>query len=117
MLENDLKRLFLLEQPKVLPDLRLVNRVVGRFEIRDGATGRHRPVHVGIKGLCDLYGWRRGGHAVEVELKAYGGRMRPEQEKWRVWCLAWGIEHFLLTAGKSEEPMQTVKRWIEEVRA
>ena len=117
MLENDLKRLFLLEQPKALPDLRLVNRVVGRFEIRDGATGRHRPVHVGIKGLCDLYGWRKGGRAVEVELKSKSGRLRPEQEKWRTWCLAWGIEHYVLWANDGETPMQTVQRWVEEVRA
>lgn len=116
MLESALKRLFLAELPKMLPELRLINRVVGNFEARGRPGSPIRTVNVGIKGLCDLHGWRRGGQAVEVELKSATGRLRPEQLHWRDWCLAWGIQHYVLSARKDETPEQTVARWIEEVR-
>ena len=116
MLESALKRLFLAELPKMLPDLRLINRVVGNFEASGGPGQPNRSVNVGIKGLPDLHGWRRGGAAVEVELKAATGRMRPEQERFRAWCQQWGIQHYVLQARKDETPEQTVSRWIEEIR-
>ncbi len=83
--------------------------MVGAAEVR-GAT-----VRFGIKGQSDLHGYRRGGAGVEVELKAAGGRLTDDQKRWREFCLAWGVEHHVLTARADETAEETIERWIGEL--
>jgi hypothetical protein len=80
------------------------------------ADARGHTLHFGQKGQADLYGWRQGGLGIEVELKAAGGRLTPEQERWRSFCKWWGIEHHVLVARKDETAEETVERWIGELK-
>jgi hypothetical protein len=94
-----------------LPHVRLFRREILKATIE----GRH--VRAGLKGQCDLYGIVRGGLHVEVETKALGGRLRPEQKVWREWCERGEVPYLLLTVPKGEEPDATVTRWVSELRA
>lgn len=113
-LESQLQTAMLLAAPACLPSLRLFRRNVGEAKMRSGHT-----VNFGIAGQCDLYGFLRGGRVVEVELKAAGKKIKPgsDQDKWRTWCLEWGVPHIVLTGRKEESVAETVARWIEELRA
>jgi len=112
-LESRLQSLLLLEAPASLPNLRLFRRNIGEAKLKGGYT-----VSFGIKGQCDLYGYTRGGRPpLEIELKGVGGRLSTEQRAWASWCAEWGIPHIVLTAQKDESDVETVNRWIEELRA
>lgn len=72
-------------------------------------------MHFGIKGQADIYAMLRGGRHVEIELKAAGKQLSPEQKQWQVWCLEWEVPHVVLRALKSESEEETVERWITEL--
>jgi hypothetical protein len=110
MTESPLQTALLLAAPMELPDLRLFRRNVGV-----AAMGKH-VVRFAIKGQCDLMGYWKGGRAIEVELKAAGGRMRPEQKQWAAFCVSWGVPHVVLQARAGETVEETVKRWCGELR-
>ena len=109
MTESVLQAALLLEAPKSLPHIRLFRRNVIAARVGE------RTVRAGIKGQCDLYGYVRGGRTIEVELKAAGKTLSPEQRVWRNWCLEWGIPHIVLTGAKGETVDQTVERWLGEL--
>lgn len=69
-----------------------------------------------IPGQADLYGYVRGGRTIEVELKKYGERLKPDQELWETWCLEWEIPHIVLTGGKNETIEETINRWCLELQ-
>lgn len=75
-----------------------------------------RVMRAGVRGQADLYGIWRGGRHLEIELKAAGGRLSPEQEAWRAWCLVWDVPYLLLEAERGESVGDTVGRWIERIR-
>lgn len=110
LVEATLVSRLLLEQPKRLPDLRLFKRSISVVQIED------RRIAHGIKGQCDLWGTWRGGRHVELEAKQKRGRLSPEQETWRDWCLAWGVPWLQLKPIKGETEEQTIDRWIIEIR-
>ena len=109
-LEAALQSRLLLEAPKQIPDLRLFRRQImaGRIE------GRF--MRAGIAGQADIYGFFKGGVAIELELKALRGKAHAEQIAWRNFCLAWGIMHLQPRALRGEEQEATVVRWSEEIR-
>jgi hypothetical protein len=111
-LESQLQTALLLAAPGRLPSLRLFRRNVGEARMRGGYT-----VSFGLPGQCDLYGFVRGGRVIEIELKAAGKKIKPgsDQDKWRAWCLEWGVPHVVLTGGKGETVGETVERWIREL--
>ena len=76
----------------------------------NGAT-----VRFAIKGQSDLYWISRGGGHGEVELKAFGKYLEPDQKAWASWCKEWGIPHIVLTGGKDETVGETVERWLAEL--
>lgn len=110
MTESSLQSALLLAAPASLPSLRLFRRNITKVKIR-GYT-----VQFGLPGQCDLYGYLKGGQALEVELKAAGKGLNPDQKKWRDWCVEWGVPHIVLTGRKEETVEETVDRWIEELR-
>ena len=73
-------------------------------------------VRFAVAGQSDLYALCRGGQHAEIELKAAGGRLRPEQRAWAEWCAGWGVPHILLAAEPDESIEQTVSRWCTELR-
>lgn len=110
-LESTLQVALLLALPARLPSVRFFRRNVGAAKFR-GAT-----VRFAIKGQCDLYGYVRGGRTIEVELKAPGKRLEPDQKTWAAWCKEWGVPHIVLTGRDEETVEETVERWIVELTA
>lgn len=108
--EAPLMRAFLGRASIEFLNVRLFRRNVGMMQVKD------RIFKAGIAGQCDLYGYTKGGIALEVEIKAANGVLNPEQARWRDWCLAWGVPWLLLRAQASELPVQTVERWCTEFR-
>lgn len=109
--EAQLQTAFLLAAPAALPTLRLFRRNIGVARLHGGHV-----VRFGVPGQSDLWGVTRGGVHLEVECKAYGGRLSPDQLRWSEWCATWGIRWVLLKAWKGETSEQTVERWVYEVR-
>lgn len=108
---DELQPALLLLAPKRLPDLRLFRRNVMLVRVEN------RKVKVGIPGQADLYGFWRGGRAIELELKSARGRATPDQLVWRAFCLEWGILHLVLKALPAETKEQTAERWCTEIAA
>ena len=108
-LESTYQSTLLLRAPHVLPDLRLFRRQImsGRIE--------GRRMSAGIAGQADLYGYWRGGGAVEIELKSLTGTTTPEQRAWREWCVSWGVPHLVLKPLRNEAVSATVARWLEQI--
>jgi hypothetical protein len=111
MIETELQKLLLLAAPAALPNVRLFRRNTGV------ATYGERKVKFGIKGQCDLYGLLRGGQHLEIELKSATGSLSLDQQRWRDFCVKWGVTYLLLRAISNETPKQTVARWIAELGA
>ena len=109
-LESELQSALLFAAPTALPTLRLFRRNVG------AATYGKNTVTFGTKGMADLWGYWRGGRAIELELKAATGVSSKEQKAWAAFCRAWGVPHAVLRAREGETIAETVARWIEEVR-
>lgn len=110
-LESELQAALLLAAPSALPDLRLFRRNVSVVEI-DGRRIKH-----GIKGQADLYGYWKGGQAVELELKALGGSTREGQKEWAAFCQEWGVTYLMLKPFKEETIKTTIDRWLTEILA
>lgn len=111
--ETDLLFLFLAEAPKCLPTVRVFRRtILTRQEMKAGYF-----VSAGVPGQCDAYAYVRGGAIIELETKAYKGRMREAQARWRAFCQEWGVPHLVLRAGKGEPAETTVARWVSELKA
>lgn len=108
-LEVDYQRALLVRAASEFPHVRLFRRNVGLVKMSDG-----RMFRASIPGQCDLYAMARGGWYGEVEVKRWG-KLSAEQEKWRDWCLEWRVPWALLEADKSEAPIETVDRWVEEL--
>lgn len=111
MREAELQAAFLLAAPSRIPSLRLFRRNTGTVRIGP------RVVRFGVPGMSDLYGYFKGGRAIELELKAASGHMTPEQEAWRAFCEGWGVTHLVLKAKKEESVEETVGRWCDEILA
>ena len=111
-LEETLKSALLRDAPRVIPNIRLFIRARGVAKMASGNT-----VSFGLDGQCDLTAYVRdsGGVSIEIELKKSTGRLRPDQEVWRAFCLAWGIPWILLKGGKGETIEQTMTRWFVEL--
>lgn len=107
----ELQPALLLLAPKRIPDLRLFRRNILKVSIGS------RKIRAGIKGQADLYGFWRGGRAIELELKSASGRSSEEQLKWAAFCHAWGVQHLVLKAWKSESVVETAERWCREILA
>jgi hypothetical protein len=111
MTESTLQVALLLAAPSRLPALRLFRRNVLAARVGE------RTVRAGIKGQADLYAYVRGGSVIEIELKAAGKLLSPEQKTWQTWCREWGVPHLVLRAEKGETVEGTVERWIGEISA
>jgi hypothetical protein len=109
-LEGDYQRA-LLARAAEWKHVRLFRRNVGLVKL-----DAQRVFRAGIPGQCDLYALARGGWHGEVELKRFG-RLNEAQERWRDWCIDWGVSWILLEADRSEAPAVTVDRWVRELGA
>lgn len=116
VLEGELQVAFLLEAPKVFPELRLFRRNVMKIRVADPRTGRVRSMRFAVPGQCDLYGICTGGLHVEIELKSATGSLEPDQRSWRDFCSEWCIPYALLKAKKGESIPETIARWMVELR-
>lgn len=105
----ELQPALLLLAPKRIPDLRLFRRNILKVKING------RAMHAGIRGQADLYGFWRGGRAIELELKSATGTTNKDQKAWAAFCHAWGIQHLVLKAMKQETVVETVERWCSEI--
>lgn len=109
--ESDLQKELLLLAPKRIADLRLWRRNIMYVKIDD------RPMRSGIKGQADIYGYWRGGFAIEIELKALRAKISPEQLNWEGFCKSWGVTYLRLRPDRGETKPQTLDRWILEIEA
>ena len=109
-LESQLQVALLLAAPTRLPSVRFFRRNIGAAKMHGGAT-----VRFAIPGQADLYGVTRGGGHLEVELKAAGRHLEPDQRAWAAWCAEWEVPHIVLTGRKEETIEETVERWLGEL--
>lgn len=109
MREGPLMRGFMARAAYEFPEIRIFRRNVGVLQVQD------RIFRSGIRGQCDMYAYMKCGRVIEIEVKAAGGRLTPDQEHWRDWCRGWGIPWVLLQAEASELPARTLNRWVAQV--
>jgi hypothetical protein len=109
MIETDFQAALLLLLPQRIPDLRVWRRQI-MFARVDG-----RPMKSGIKGQADLYGYWRGGQAIEIELKSLRRITTPEQLAWEAFCKGWGVGYLRLRPLKTESVEETLERWVREI--
>lgn len=93
-----------------IPDLRLFRRNVGTMQLNG------RVFKAGIKGQADIYGYIKGGQVIEIETKSARGTLNENQERWKAWCEGWGIRYVLLKRIPNEHHLDTVRRWIAELK-
>jgi len=110
--ETDLLHIFIERAPFALPQVRVFRRNIINVEAKQGFRARN-----GIKGQADAYALVEGGLHVELETKAARGVMRDHQLSWQAYCLSNRIPHLELRARRGEQPLETVDRWIGELRA
>jgi hypothetical protein len=109
--ESEYQNELLLLQVKRIPDLRLWRRNISVVRVGD------RVMRSGIAGQADLYGYWRGGQAIEIELKALKSRISPDQLSWAHFCRFWGVTYLLLRPLKTESMAETLDRWVQEIEA
>jgi hypothetical protein len=107
-LETDYVRALMARCAVELPHVRLFRRNTGMIPVDD------RMFRAGIPGQCDLYALAKGGRHFEIECKRFG-RLSEAQERWRAWCFGWGVPWLLLEVRRTEQPAETVTRWVREV--
>jgi hypothetical protein len=110
MSESDLMWKLIEAIPYAIPNARPFRRTVVNVEAKQGFR-----VRAGLKGQADLYLILKGGHIIEIETKAKGGVLSPEQKAWRSWCEAWDVPHLVLIERKDEAPHETIVRWLGEI--
>ena len=106
---DQLQPALLLLLPYRIPTMRVFRRNVATVKIEG------RTVKFGIRGQPDFYGVVDGGLHAEIEIKAAGGRLRPEQREFRDWCLEHRIPYVNPIARADETIDQTVERWCDEI--
>jgi hypothetical protein len=110
--ETDLTRMFIERVPFAIPSARAWYR-----NIVDDMSARGHKIVAGVPGQADVFVYAKGGKVVEIEAKMAKGRMREAQLAWAAFCKAWGIPHMVLRQMVGEEPVQTVERWCQELKA
>lgn len=58
---------------------------------------------IGTPGMADIGGFLCTGRALEIEVKTEKGKLRPEQESWRVVCNRMGALHVLARSPEEAE--------------
>jgi hypothetical protein len=111
MLETELVKLFVAHIPFHIPDCSPFIR-----SILDVITNKGYRARAGIPGQADVFVYAKGGKVVEIEAKTATGRVAEAQKSWRARCLYLGIPHMIVRAQKGEKPMDTVLRWISELK-
>lgn len=109
MNETDYVRVLMARTSVELRDHRLFRRNVGAVKLED------RVFRAGIPGQADVYVLGRGGWHGEIECKRFSG-LSETQVRWRDWCLSWQIPWLLLEVRKAELPLDTIQRWMLELR-
>lgn len=108
-LEGDYQRALLARVAVEFPGHRFFRRNVGLVKMQDSRVFR-----AGIPGQCDLFALGRGGGHWELEIKRYTG-LSDAQERWRDWCLSWGVPWMCVEARRGELPADTIARWVLEL--
>ena len=111
MNETSLLHTFMAAVPHAIPSARVFRR-----NIINAVTVHNTRVRNGIKGQADAYCLVRGGLHIEIEAKSATGRLTEAQVKWQSFCLRFDIPHLVLAARKNESPIDTVARWVSELR-
>lgn len=109
--ESKLQAAFLLAVPREVPAVRVFRRNVAVVRVEG------RVIRFGIRGQCDLYAIAYNGLHAEIELKALGGDLAPEQRAWRAWCINWNVPYALLEEREHESKSDTIGRWCRELRS
>lgn len=109
MNETDLVRRFIPMAVQTLP-VRLFRRQIMLAKSDDG-----RVMKAGVKGQADIWGFTLEGRHIEIEAKAAGGRLTPDQAAWRDFCLTTGVVYMLAQARPHEPPDTTCLRWVREL--
>lgn len=109
MNETDLVRRFIPMAVQTLP-VRLFRRQIMLAKSDDG-----RVLKAGVKGQADIWGFTLEGRHIEIEAKAAGGRLTPDQAAWRAFCETTGVVYLLAQARPHEPPDTTCLRWVREL--
>ena len=107
-LETEYVRSLLARTSVEFSDVRLLRRNTGVIALED------RVFRAGIPGQADLYALARGGRHYEIECKRFK-KLSAAQERWRDWCAQWEIPWLILEVDKTEQPSETVDRWIRQL--
>ncbi len=111
-IEKEYQRALLVRMCVELPHLQWEGRNTGVM-LLDNANGSRRAFRAARKGQADVYGFGPRYH-VEIEIKRFT-KLTPEQEAWRDQMLRRGVPWLLLEVRKTEQPAETVERWVREV--
>lgn len=112
MRETDLGKLFVVEVPRLIPNVRVFRREIVNVQTAAGFWAK-----AGETGQADFYALLRGGGHVEIETKNVRGRLEEDQKRWRKFCEMWGVPYLILRAKKDEAPELTARRWALELKA
>lgn len=66
--------------------------------------------------MADIYAIDRNARHYEIELKNVKTPFTAAQEAWRAWCVEWNVPWILLRVRAGEVPVETVARWMGELR-
>jgi len=91
----------------------------GEIIIRDHSGTPIRTFRAGPpKGACDISGWTiPDGYRLEIEVKADGGKLSPEQLAWAKAVSASGVVYALIEYDDSRSMPENISRAIDTVRA
>ena len=89
--------------------VRLFVRQVGAIKVDD------RMFRAGQAGQADLWAVDMSARHYEIEVKRYT-KLSPAQIVWRDWCRSWNVPWTVIEVHKTEQPGQTVERWIHELQ-
>jgi|HubBroStandDraft_1064217.scaffolds.fasta_scaffold72637_2 hypothetical protein len=113
--EGDLGAMFAMAVPLAIPDATAFRRTIIRGKMAAGWYAR-----ANLPGQADYWVLVKGGLHVEVETKAAaesGNKaVRKAQEEWRLFCVSQEIPYMRPKALRGEDPNETVRRWVDELR-